>query len=1113
MPDTLSYADAVRLLGGEKSRFVDWFDKLTGGALLAASVPVPALLGLFDAKAEFVRLGHDLVRTVSEKRSGLSRYGRTQRLEAAHAVIAVTAFFEALDGIDFPFDVDELRAEKPEQLFLGGAAVVDPSALTHALFATSAPGLNPHLPYPELRGALGSYYRVMTGHLLRFVTGLSAWERLGAQRQAVFRERVDKLTELAVDRHHDLLTQLAVQFPEVSFWAGLHAHEATRAEVRTVATGLVELRHALEDLSTGRVPDERRAALARAYADELTGPIISSGDVPAGLRVPTLGTGYVPPLCRVAALDGDARPSDESWWADREVRADLTDFLTGHVTSPGATRAPLLVLGQPGSGKSVLTRVLAAHLPAADFLVVRVVLREVQTGADLQDQIEQAIRAKTGERLEWPALARSAGDALPVVLLDGFDELLQATGVTQTDYLLKVAAFQRREAAQGRPVAVLVTTRTSVADRAKPPPGTVALRLEPFDETRMTSWVSTWNAVNADRFPALGVAPLDPSAVIAHRELAEQPLLLLMLALYDADGNDLRSAGELRRGELYERLLHRFARREVVKHRPGLPDRELDRAIEGELRRLAVVAFAMFNRGVQWVAENDLESDLAALPFLTGGPVIARAGTDLQAPLRPAEIVLGRFFFVHRSRALRDDHRLETYEFLHATFGEFLVARTVALVLGATADRAAASSLLSAASVDDDPLHALLSFATVTGRAPIVAFLAESMQALPTDRRLAVTDLLLQFFRAADAPRAPRQFASYRPAAMSVPARHAAYSANLLVLVLCVGDEVHGSELFPESADDVRSPWTRQALLWRSQLGAGEYRSLVMALRMERLGPGERREIRLSLDNGHWRPPPIDPSWTYGITAERTSLDGGSWVDVWPDPDADVVHRMTNFECGLNADITAHALEPLWRRIPPSVNSFGQVGEEYRSAANTLLTALLPPFSELSERERGRVYEEALALSEATAGVELWRGVPRRDVTLLLLDRLATDARVSAEVIVNLLERHFRRVPDAGVLRSVLRCCRSVLDQPPVVDERLAVLVDGLIPSLPFHDNDVMLLVAEVELRLVDRGSGHAFNSQDMQEVLVPLLDATRPDLARRLRRLMEPSLPKRDGA
>jgi len=56
-----------------------------------------------------------------------------------------------------------------------------------------------------------------------------------------------------------------------------------------------------------------------------------------------------------------------------------------------------------------------------------------------------------------------------VVLLDGFDELLQATGVSQSDYLLKLARFQQREADQGRPVIVLVTSRTAVADRVRYP--------------------------------------------------------------------------------------------------------------------------------------------------------------------------------------------------------------------------------------------------------------------------------------------------------------------------------------------------------------------------------------------------------------------------------------------------------------------------------------------------------------------------------------------------------------------------------------------------------------------------------------------------------------------
>jgi predicted kinase len=117
------------------------------------------------------------------------------------------------------------------------------------------------------------------------------------------------------------------------------------------------------------------------------------------------------------------------------------------LTSVEATTAPLVVLGQPGAGKSLLTKVLAARLPAADFLPVRVALREVPAEAEVQDQIDYAIRAATGERVEWPDLSRSAGGAMPVVLLDGFDELLQATGVSQP----KPAEGGAVPATRGRP--------------------------------------------------------------------------------------------------------------------------------------------------------------------------------------------------------------------------------------------------------------------------------------------------------------------------------------------------------------------------------------------------------------------------------------------------------------------------------------------------------------------------------------------------------------------------------------------------------------------------------------------------------------------------------------
>ena len=101
------------------------------------------------------------------------------------------------------------------------------------------------------------------------------------------------------------------------------------------------------------------------------------------------------------------------------------------------------------------------------------------------------------------------------------------------------------------------------------------------------------------------------ATILRYRNLAEQPLLLLMLALYDATANALTAVDpDLNKSAVYERLLKDFARRELTKD-PGVAD--LDRRIEQELLRLSIVAFAMFNRGTQWIDADSLTEDLRAL--------------------------------------------------------------------------------------------------------------------------------------------------------------------------------------------------------------------------------------------------------------------------------------------------------------------------------------------------------------------------------------------------------------------------------------------------------------------------------------------------------------------
>ena len=89
-----------------------------------------------------------------------------------------------------------------------------------------------------------------------------------------------------------------------------------------------------------------------------------------------LGEGYIDHRARVAEVTSSSAPGEESWWSGVPVTDDICHFLLVRLTSPETLQAPMILLGQPGSGKSVLTRILAARLSAAGFLAVRVELRQ-----------------------------------------------------------------------------------------------------------------------------------------------------------------------------------------------------------------------------------------------------------------------------------------------------------------------------------------------------------------------------------------------------------------------------------------------------------------------------------------------------------------------------------------------------------------------------------------------------------------------------------------------------------------------------------------------------------------------------------------------------------------
>ncbi|MCS7476027.1 NACHT domain-containing protein [Umezawaea endophytica] len=1022
---TFSYRDAVKIMGASEHRAVAVLDKALGGGLLAGTaMGALDLLGWFDAKADFVRLSHEYAVRWSERRSGISRHDRTQRLHAAHTMIVLASFFEALDESGVPTSTEDLGL-KPD-----GILPKVPAELL-GLASAPVPLVTPDRPYEANLTALSEYYAGLATGLRSFLTGLAVWDDMDDRQRGL----LDTLHDLACRRYEENIRRLATDCPEFAFWSSSQDHQATRVVVRTA---LAEVERLFATVTVGSPSAVRRTELTARYRSVLDQGIIKPDQVPDGLTIPLVRDCYVDPRFQVGRPEHPARTGS---WEDVPVRDDVHDFLIGHLTSPLATRSPLLVLGDPGSGKSVLTKVLAARLPSTDFLPLRVELRTAPTEAELLQQIEHGLWLALHETVSWAAFARSADGALPVVILDGFDELLQATGVSQTGYLKKVERFQRENAELGRPVAVVVTSRISVADRADLPDDAVVMRLAPFDPDQTGQWVRAWNDTN-HRYFSTALKPLPLSAVLAYPDLAEQPLLLLMLALYDADRNALQnSTDSISEADLYERLLRRFAAREVEKDGEDRSEGQLAEEVEGELERLSLVAFAMFNRGAQWIKEHELDRDMAAL--LGGVP----QKDGVREPLGAGEAVLGRFFFIQRAEATRDAKTLRTYEFLHATFSEYLVARlTWHTLRGLLAVERSAPRLSRGRALDDSTLHSLLSFAPLTTRQPVVRFLTEMADTDPDRPHLA--KMLIRVFQDSDRH---REKSDYEPVALPVTSRYAMYSVNVMVMAVITSGELDVGELLRPIAIG----WRRHALFWKSKIVDTAWGQLIDTIQLSKVVRDGKKELLLHMKDSSSDTPLPDLDWHFRHRVDESAF-GLARI------------RDSRFLFDTEADLDRNSLAPM---NEGDVTWLVQVGGATFTTTHAVLRLLLGDHED-----------------------------PERE---LLWNALARGRFPQSANIPRLLARILRPDPEIDRVLPVLFDRLPYDDAIDLLFDRLGKS-DGITPPiLEFPaDFEAQVPAFDAVLRMCERGEElHELTvRQSVHIVDLPRLAAARPDLVKRAR-------------
>ncbi|MFC6090800.1 NACHT domain-containing protein [Saccharothrix lopnurensis] len=827
-PDLFTYTGALRILGRYERPVFDRAGVVAGGAILAAGG------GLIDPKNEAVASLRRVLDGVSARLTGLSGVDRQELVIAAHTVIAVVSVFDAYrDRLGRRFD--ELGVTDREKFRALGVEPANGGKEARQLAALTALGV----PAPgATRGFQENLDRDLSDFFSRAREMVSGFLRGLAIDPSSALPTLDQIR----DRYVDHYLRLAAEIPEFQVWSLIGEHSATRAVIEARHSLVVEALNVQSEsmerfsrllslFAPGELPREpsHRAKLAFAAAAALHKPLLRTnpGNAPLSTRFPSVERGFVSPAYRVAVQDDTSVPSAEMWWEENTgVEEDIDTFLAAHLAGPASTRRPLLVLGHPGMGKSLLMSVLAARLPALGYPVVTVPLRRVNANDAVVRQVETALAEVLSERVDWGRLADECRDGIPVVLLDGFDELVQASGVTRSNYLEQVCDFQEREADLGRRVAVVVTSRPLVVDRVHIPLGTSVVKLEAFDDVRVGKWLDAWNEANSSR--------LTPTLVLHRGDLARQPLLLMMLAVYATDVENVDLDDEdLSEAALYERLIDWFVVRQARDKSWEQPSaQQVEQRVKRSRTQLGIAALAMFNRGRQYVMDAELNQDLAAV--LRSGE--AHPGHTFDEPLSLADRTVEEFFFIHSAKLNEHTGGRRTYEFLHATFGEYLVAElalTLLTTLHAQWERSRSNPFAEGGHPDDALLFALLSHQVFTKRKPILDFARQLFATWDLWHQVGVLDVLDDLVRSYRERPLSDRYPGYAPSPATPVSRIATYAANLVCLRIGLADRpVPLAALFP-GAEEPLAVWRRTVHLWRAGLDADGWRSVLRTLALE----------------------------------------------------------------------------------------------------------------------------------------------------------------------------------------------------------------------------------------------------------------------------------------
>ena len=146
-----------------------------------------------------------------------------------------------------------------------------------------------------------------------------------------------------------------------------------------IDTGFENMKEMMMNLP-GQIKEQKVMDIADSligtYRARIQQPVIESKSEDEKLEYPFISEAFIPQRYKCLRYSGEERLELTDTWKDIEPQKDMTSFWAKYYLDPSSVDNILLILGEPGIGKSLLTKMLCARMSSRAGVFIRIPLRE-----------------------------------------------------------------------------------------------------------------------------------------------------------------------------------------------------------------------------------------------------------------------------------------------------------------------------------------------------------------------------------------------------------------------------------------------------------------------------------------------------------------------------------------------------------------------------------------------------------------------------------------------------------------------------------------------------------------------------------------------------------------